>query len=326
MPRNGSHTPVAEGKSDILRALPKAYSDESAAVEFLEAQRWGDCPACPRCGDTDVRMMRDKDGNRNARYLWRCYGCKGRQFTVRVGTVMEDSPIPLRVWCFAFWQISAGKKGVSAMQIHRQTGLSYKSALLMMHRIRLAMEDKSPSPLDGIVEMDETYVGGKPRKGDGKVHKRGRGTSKQPVLAMVERSTPTRKGKVRTRVVADVRADNLRAALEECVAPSATIVTDDYRAYPKATKGYADHRSVTHSAGEYAREDADGFNVHSNTVEGVFSLLKRGIYGIYHNVSRKHLHRYCTEFEFRYNTREIEDGARVRQAIRGMEGKRLRLA
>jgi transposase-like protein len=195
----------------------------------------------------------------------------------------------------------------------------------MMHRIRLAMADTSGEPLDGVVEMDETYVGGKPRKGDGKVHKRGRGTSKQPVVAMVERSANGRKGKVRMRVVADVRADNLRQALEECVAPSAMIVTDDYRAYPKATKGYADHRSVKHSADEFARVDADGFNVHSNTVEGVFSLLKRGIYGIYHNVSRKHLHRYCAEFDFRYNTRDVEDGARVVQAIRGMEGKRLRL-
>ncbi|HEV2150573.1 MAG TPA: IS1595 family transposase [Longimicrobiaceae bacterium] len=324
MPRKGPHTPVAEGKSAIIRALPKACGDEAAAVEFLEAQRWGDTPACPRCGDTDVRKMLDKEGNRNARYLWKCAGCK-KQYTVRVGTVMEDSPIPLRVWCFAFWQISAGKKGVSAMQIHRQTGVSYKSALLMMHRIRLAMEDTSGYPLNGVVEMDETYVGGKPRKGDGKVHKRGRGTSKQPVVAMVERSTEGRKGKVRTRVVADVRADNLKAALEECVHSSANLVTDEYRAYPPAAKGYASHRTVTHSAGEYARVDEDGFNVHSNTVEGVFSLLKRGIYGIYHNVSRKHLHRYCTEFEFRYNTRDLEDGARVVQAIRSMEGKRLKL-
>ena len=324
MPRKGPHTPVGEGKSDIIRALPKACADEAAAVEFLEAQRWGDCPACPRCGDTYVRQMKDLEGNRSKRFLWKCHGCT-KQFTVRVGTIMEDSPIPLRVWCFAFWQISAGKKGVSAMQIHRQTGLSYKSALLMMHRIRLAMEDTSGYPLRGTVEMDETYVGGKPRKGDGKVHKRGRGTSKQPVVAMVERSENGRKGKVRTRVVADVRADNLREALEECVHSSATIVTDEYRAYPRATKGYAGHRTVCHSADEYARMDPDGFNVHSNTVEGVFSLLKRGIYGVYHNVSRKHLHRYCTEFEFRYNHRDVEDGERTVAAIRGMEGKRLKL-
>lgn len=144
-----------------MAELPRACSDERAAVEFMERQRWGDTPACPRCGDTDVVQMQSKGGARNARYLWRCYGCK-QQFTVRVGTIMEDLPIPLRHWCYAFWAACAGKKGVSAMQIQRQTGLSYKSALFMMHRIRYAMTpDPRPSKLDGIVEVDETYVGGK---------------------------------------------------------------------------------------------------------------------------------------------------------------------
>jgi transposase-like protein len=151
-------------------------------VEFLEAQRWSDEAACPRCGDTDVYMMRTASGEPQANFRWRCRGGK-KQFTVRVGTVMDDSPIPLRVWCHAFWSIAPSKKGVSSLQIARETGLSYKSALFMMHRIRLAMLDTDGELLTGVVEVDETYVGGKPRKGDAKKRKRGRGTDKTPVVA-----------------------------------------------------------------------------------------------------------------------------------------------
>lgn len=165
--------------------------------------------------------MLDKEGNLNKPFLWRCYGCK-QQFTVRVGTIMEDSPIPLRIWCYAFWQISSSKKGISAMQIHRQTGLSYKSALLMMRRIRLAMQYTSGYPLRGVVEVAETYVGGTPRKAnkveDRKPAKRGRGTSKQPAVGMVEQG-----GKVRTRVVASVTAANLRKPYRgACTPPPAS--------------------------------------------------------------------------------------------------------
>src|SRR6266566_2615310 len=153
---------VARDKSSIVSALPRSCSDELAAVEFLERQRWGDEPACPRCGDTDVYQMRGRDGKRNKRFLWLCRGC-GEQFTVRIGTVFEDSRIPLRHWCYGFWAACASKKGVSALQIKRVTGLSYKSALFLMHRIRWAMTETPMDPLGGIVEVDETYVGGKPR-------------------------------------------------------------------------------------------------------------------------------------------------------------------
>lgn len=189
--------PVGESKSDVVADLPHACCDEQAAVEFMERQRWGEMSAaCPRCGDTDVAQMRAKDGSHNARYLWRCHGCK-RQFTVRVGTIMEDSPIPLRHWCYAFWAACAGKKGVSAMQIQRQTGLSYKSALFMMHRIRYAMTPDGPEPkLTGIVEADETYVGGRTVKrsraerravyesGHRRMPKRN--NNKVPVMALVQ--------------------------------------------------------------------------------------------------------------------------------------------
>jgi transposase-like protein len=157
---------VASNKSAIVAALPRACQDETAAVEFFEEQRWAVTgPCCPRCGDTDVYKMADRaTGKRNKRFLWRCKGCQG-QYTVRFGTVYEDSPIPLRHWCHAFWKACSGKKGVSALQIKRETGLSYKSALFLMHRIRWAMaENYAGQPkLSGIVEANETFVGGKPR-------------------------------------------------------------------------------------------------------------------------------------------------------------------
>src|SRR2546426_172418 len=193
---------VAQNKSGIVADLPRACSDELAAVEFLERQRWNSDAACPRCGVTDVHQMLGRDGQRNKRFLWLCRGC-GEQFTVRIGTVFEDSRIPLKHWCYAFWAACASKKGVSALQIKRQTGLSYKSALFLMHRIRYAMTETPQGPLGGIVEADETYVGGKPR---GKkimkvlvqegartrtIYKRGpardRLQRKTPVMALVQR-------------------------------------------------------------------------------------------------------------------------------------------
>ena len=142
-----------------LAEIPRACINETAAVEFLEKQRWGNNPACPRCGDTDVAKMHDKDGNRNKRCLWRCHGCK-KQFTVKIGTIMEDSRIPARVWCHAFWRACSSKKGVSALQISRECHITYKSALFLMHRIRFGMaEPNHDVKLKGTVEMDETYVG-----------------------------------------------------------------------------------------------------------------------------------------------------------------------
>jgi transposase-like protein len=223
---------VATAKSDAVAALPLACSDERAAAEFIEAQRWaGTGPHCPRCGDVDVYQMRDRSGERNARFLWRCRGCK-EQYTVRVGTVMEDSPIPLRHWCYAFWAACASKKGVSAKQIQRMTGLSYKSALFLMHRIRwaLAPESEGTSKLTGTVEVDETDVGGKPRKIRSEDGKRGPAPDfqdrKTPVVAAVQRG-----GKVRARVVPNVTAATLRDAVREMVDPSARLHTDEARAY-----------------------------------------------------------------------------------------------
>lgn len=308
------NAPVSTNKSSLVAELPKACADESAAVEFMERQRWGDTPACPRCGDCEVSQMKDKDGNRNKRFLWRCRGCK-KQFTVRVGTIMEDSPIPLRFWCLAFYRACASKKGVSALQIKRETGLSYKSALFMMHRIRYAMAPAAPLALDGTVEIDETLVGGKRkgRKVNGKWTFKRVKENKTTVLAMVERD-----GRVRTAILPDRTSPMLMPTITRVVSPTARVMTDEWVGYHNLKAVYASHEKVNHSAGEYARGD-----VTTNTVEGFFAIVKRGLYGTFHSVSKKHLDRYMGEFEFRYNHRKMDDGARTVAAIQAADGRRL---
>jgi transposase-like protein len=304
----------------VLEAIPAACADEGKAVEFMEAQRWGDSPCCPRCGSLNVYAMKDsKTGERQANFRWLCRDCKSVksvcQFTVRTGTVFEDSKADLRHWCFAFWRASTSKKGVSALEIHRQTGLSYKTSLFMLHRIRYAMADSAPAPLGtggGDVEVDETYVGGKPRYPG--VRKKGRGTSKQCVVALVERG-----GSVKARPVANVTGNTLKGLIRDNVHKSARILTDENRSYCGIGNNFErGHAHTKHSLKQYVVGD-----VHSNTVEGFFSIVKRGLNGIYHSVSKEHLHRYLAEYEFRYNLRHLDDGARTVAAIRASEGKRL---
>jgi len=298
--------------------------DETAAVEFMERQRWGEHPFCPHCGCLSVYKMIDaKTGERSKRFLWRCHDCK-KQFTVRIGTVFEESRIPLKHWCYAFWRAATSKKGASALEIKRQTGLSYKSALFMMHRIRYAMSDDSPSKLKGVIEMDETYVGGKPPRrprigpkpteSDGP-RITGRGTKKTPIVAVIERG-----GNMRARVVDRVTARNLRKTIEESADTDQTkLMSDEFRSYKMLGRTFKmPHQFVRHNRGEYARGD-----VHVNTCESFFALLKRGLHGVYHSVSKKHLHRYVDEFAFRWNGRKLEDGERTVAAILGAEGKRL---
>jgi transposase-like protein len=294
-----------------IQDLPAACADETLAVEFMEKHRWGDYPGCPHCGDMDVYIMRSRDGTREKHFRWRCRGCKS-QFSVRTGTVFEDSRIPLRHWCFAFWRASTSKKGVSALEIHRQTGLSYKSSLFLLHRIRFAMAPTDGNPLTGIVEVDETYVGGKARN-----HKTRKEAwdNKSPVVALVERG-----GRVRSMVVADVTAKTLKTAIRNNVDRRSRIMTDEAKQYQGIGREFeGGHETVKHSAKEYVRGD-----VSTNTVEGYFSIVKRGINGIYHSVSKKHLHRYLAEYEFRYNGRELSDGERTVAAIQAADGKRLR--
>lgn len=303
---------ISTKNDKVVQDLPRACADEAEAVEFMEEQRWGGKPACPRCGSTDVyKMTKAGSDERQANFRWFCRDCKSvkakPQFTVRTGTVFEDSKIPLRHWCFAFWRASTSKKGVSALEIHRQTGLSYKSCLFMLHRIRFAMAPADANPLTGIVECDETYIGGKTTRAK-------RLENKSVVLGMVERG-----GKIRPMVVADVTSKTLQTAIVANVDRRARIMTDELRSYHGIGKHFdGGHETVNHSADEYVRGD-----VSTNTIESFFAILKRGINGIYHNVSKEHLHRYLAEYEFRYNNRQLTDGERTVAAIKAADGKRL---
>jgi transposase-like protein len=226
---------------------------------------------------------------------------------------MEDSRIPLKVWCYAFWSACSSKKGVSALQISRECSIAYKSALFLMHRIRYAMtEPNTQEKLQGTVEVDETYVGGKPRfKG---ISNRGRGTNKMPVMGLVERN-----GNVRTRVIPNITGKTLKGIIRENVSKLARIMTDDLRSYRGLGREFENgHYVINHGRHEYARGD-----IYTNTAESFFALLKRGIYGTFHAVSTTHLHRYVNEFGFRWNTRKLNDGERIAKAIKMAEGKRL---
>ena len=301
-------------KSPILSELRNATVNEEQAVRFLEKQRWGANPACPRCGDLDVYQMLGKDGSRNKDYRWRCLGCK-KMFTVRTGTVFEESRLPLRVWVYAFWKACSSKKGISALQLSREMEITHKSALFVLRRIRHGLGSGPDSPkLTGTVEVDETYVGGRPRyKG---TSKRGRGTRKTPVLGMVQRG-----GDVRFQVMQRLTAENLVKAIANNVDLSARMMTDEFPKYKTIGRAFdGGHNTVHHSSGEYVKSGTD---IHSNSIESVFSLLKRGLMGTFHSVSKKHLPNYLNEFEFRFNNRFCDDGERVVRAIKKVDGKRL---
>lgn len=307
--------------SPVLEALRLACNDEAKAIEFFEAQRWSESgPACPRCGDVNVYRMASEQGGRNKDSRWRCRGCK-RMYTVRTGTILEETRLPLRHWAFALWSACSSKKGVSALQISRECEISYKSALYLMHRIRRGMALDGPRPkLSGTVEADETFVGGKPRR-QGKSKGPVEGKPKAPVFGVVERG-----GELRLHALERLSAGQIQDALREEVDLSRSrLMTDESSAYTKIGREFSGgHGTTEHSWREYVSPENP--EVHSNTIEGAFSLLKRGIYGTFHSVSRKHLHRYCAEFEFRYNARHLDDGQRVALAVKATEGKRLTYA
>ena len=270
--------------------------------------------------------MKARDGGRNARFLWRCGACKA-QFTVRVGTIMEDSPIPLRHWCLAFFRAAASKKGVSALQIQRETGLTYKSALFLMHRIRWAMApaNEQEPQLTGTVEFDETYIGGKPRystRGTLTLRKKGRAPDfekrKTAVVGGVERG-----GRVKAKVVHSTDAAELSKHVRNMVDPSADLITDEAKGYVVVGREYASHQRVRHYIGEYVRYTADGECITTNRIEGFWAGLKRQINGTHHSVSKKHLHRYVSEAEFKYNNRDLNDGERTAKLINAAQMRRL---
>jgi transposase-like protein len=337
-----SQRKVAAGKSSVEQQLPLACADETAAVEFMEEQRGWVTEAdavCAKCGVVgESYKMRDAaSGNRNKRFLWRCRACKS-QFTVKVGTVMEDSPIPMRFWCLAAYRACASKKGVSALQIQRETGLSYKSALFLMHRVRFAMApaNAEESKLGGngeIVEFDETYIGGKPRgharyaqaiKPDG-TRKLG------PAVDFAERKTPVvggieRDGRVKVRVAMNLTRGELKKHVIDMVDEAAHLQTDQLPTYKAIAERFASHERVRHNAGQYVRYTLDGTQVTTNRIEGFWAGVKRQMHGTHHAVTRKHLHRYLAECEFKYNTRKLSDGERTAKLIRATVGRRLTYA
>lgn len=302
-----------------LKSIAKQFSDEDSAREFLEKMRWPNGPICPHCKAEGAYKLTAKEGSKSPvrKGVYKCKACR-KQFTVKVGTIFEDSHIPLSTWLLAIHQMCASKKGKSAHQLHRELGITYKSAWFMAHRIRYAMiQEPLASKLSGIVEVDETYVGGKAKNMHKSVREariKGRGTvDKAPVVTLVERA-----GRVKSIYMEEVTGENLKDALKDCIVPKAQIMTDESPSYSFAQDEFASHETVNHKAGEYVRG-----NAYTNTAESVHALLKRGIVGTYHHVSKLHLHRYLSEFDFRFNLRKVEDGERTLEAIKGFEGKRL---
>ncbi len=294
--------------------------DEEAAHSFLEAVLWPNGPVCPHCGGVDRISKVKANPEKRVRYgLHRCGDCK-KQFTVKVGTVFEASKVPLHLWLQAVVLMTASKKGISAHQLHRTLGVTYKTAWFMAHRIREAMRSGDLAPFGGkggIVEVDETFIG-VDRTIKPKHEKKGRGYAhKHKVLSLVDRES----GKARSMVVDDLKAATLTPILQENIAKEARVFTDEAGQYKKLGASFAEHAFVRHSQGEYGRGET-----HTNTIEGYFSIFKRGMKGVYQHCAKRHLHRYVAEFEFRYNNRValgVEDHDRARVALEGAVGKRL---
>jgi transposase-like protein len=301
----------------------KYFHNEAAAFAHLEAVLWANGVACPHCGSVDRASKMEGKSTRLG--LWKCYECR-KQFTVKVGTVFEAAHIPLHKMLQAVYLMSSSKKGVSAHQLHRTLEITYKSAWFLAHRIREAMSAGRLAPMGGegaIVEADETYYGKKADKPTMTTSGRpflkgGMGAHKISIVSLVERGGSVRSfhvdGTVSARTVSDILFTNIRR--------ETTLHTDESRLYTTLGKEFAAHETVNHRAKEYARG-----NVHTNTIEGYFSIFKRGMKGVYQHCHEKHLHRYLAEFDFRYNNRlalGVDDQRRTASALKGISGKRLK--
>jgi transposase-like protein len=308
------------------------FQNINAAREHLEAQRWPNGAVCPHCGNCDQTRILAMVGKAHRPGLYNCKECRN-QFSVTIGTVFERSKIPLNKWLLATFLLSSSKKGMSSHQLHRMLGVTYKTAWFMAHRIREAMSEnvKASGPLGGAgktVEADETYHGKRetPRNlSRGRIAKptksgKSGGALKRIIVGLVERG-----GKSRMFQINDASASTVRDVLVRNVSFETTLYTDESRLYTKTGAEYAGHRTVKHSAGEYARREGEVV-VHSNTIEGVFSIFKRGMIGVYQHCGEAHLHRYLAEFDFRYNRRtalKVTDAERHDQLLTMISGKRL---
>jgi len=302
--------------------------DEAAAFAHVEAMLWADGPVCPHCGVVDrayrLTGVRTKPSKKNPEGkerhgLWKCRECR-KQFTVRKGTIFEESHLPLHLWLQAIHLMVSSKKGISSHQLHRVLGITYKSAWFLTHRIRECMRDGALAPFGsngGMVEVDETFIGKEP--GVKKTKSARGGAHKMKMMTLVDRDTK----RAKSVVIDNLRKDTKAKVITENMSKEARLITDEYRQYKLMAKDVAaQHDTVNHAAGEYGRGD-----IHTNTVEGFYSIFKRGMKGVYQHCSKAHLHRYAAEFDFRYNNRianGTDDTERGQIALRGAAGKRLK--
>jgi hypothetical protein len=289
------------------------FSTDEACRAHLESVRWPQGPVCDRCGSVDEATP---VGGRPG--FWQCRPC-GKQFSVTAGTPMHGTHLPLHVWYLAMYLILASSKGISAVKLGEQLGVQYRTAWYLGHRIRAMLASGEKSPLAGLVEADETYVGGKAAnlpKGAPRPEKRGRGTKKPMLFAAIERD-----GEARTLAVPSAAV--IDPALWAWTKGGAVLITDELPVYRWIGRKMQGHHRVTHSKDEYARTDGT-IRVHTNTAEEFFGLFKRAVVGVWHQVSPKHLHCYASEHEFRWNMRETDVAARIAHCLLGSHG-RLRL-
>lgn len=299
------------------------FHNEEAAYAWVEARVWPEGPVCPHCGGVErISKMQGKSTRIGA---YKCYQCR-KPFTVKVGTIFESSHVPMHLWLQAMFLLCSSKKGISSNQLHRTLGVTLKTAWFMSHRIREAMRSGDLAPMGGnggIVEADETYFGNRApenrrtRTTSGRPFiKKGKQANKRAIIALVERG-----GAVRSFHVENADKATVNIIVSQNIARETRLHTDESRIYVDAALHTGSRETVHHSSGEYVRGD-----VHTNTVEGVFSILKRGMKGIYQHCAEKHLHRYLAEYDFRYNNRValgVSDVARTENALRGIVGKRL---
>lgn len=293
------------------------FHDEQTAYDYVEARIWPHGATCPKCGE---RERVSKMGGKSTRIgAYKCYKCR-KPFTVKVGTIFESSHVKMNIWLQAIYLMCASKKGISSNQLHRTLGVTLKTAWFMSHRIREAMRNDNTVDFGsggGVVEVDETFIG-IDRTKKPKHTKKGRGYAhKHKILTLVDRNT----GRAKNFVVNDLKAATLVPILKENIAEEAVVYTDEAGQYKFLNKDFAKHDFTRHGAGEYVRGD-----VHTNTIEGYFSIFKRGMKGVYQHCDKRHLHRYAAEYEFRYNNRIAngsDDRVRADIALIGFSGKRL---
>lgn len=296
-----------------LQSLLDFFKDEETCKAYYEQKRWGGTVACPHCGS--IKVYRTNRGFKCGEK--ECH----KKFSVTVGTIYENSKIGLRIWFAAMYLISTSKKGISSLQLAEQLGITQKTAWFLNHRIREMLKDDAKNKLSGMVEADETYVGGKNknRHKDKKVpNSQWRSSSdKTPVVGLLQRD-----GTIRTFVVNNTDADTLHTIMGNNVSENSTLITDAYRSYNGLDARYT-HVTVKHEDGSYVVK-IGGEKFHTQNIENFWSIFKRGIIGIYHFVSAKHLHRYCNEFGYRYNERDLNGVEKFELAVQKGDNKRLK--